>query len=70
METPEELAFVQSKVITEYMSWSFVDEMWEKELLEKTIEITKEGIHDGIATVLKNYHYGIRDLTFMTYSLK
>lgn len=70
VETPEELAFVQSKVTTEYMSWSFADEMWWKELLEKTVEITRQSKHDGIATVLKNYHYGIRDLTFMTYSVK
>ncbi len=70
VETPEELAFVQSKVTTEYMSWSFADEMWWRELLEKVTEITKKWLHDGIATVQKNYHYGIRDLNFMTYSLK
>ena len=42
VETPEELAFVQSKVTTQYMTWSFADHMWPKELLEATVEITKK----------------------------
>lgn len=28
VETPEELDFVRSRVTTDYMSWSFADEMW------------------------------------------
>ncbi len=67
VETPEELEFVKSKVETDYMTWSFTDHMWPKKLLEKTIEITQKGEYDGITAVQKNYHYGIRNLTFSTY---
>lgn len=67
VETPEELEFVKSKVDTEYMTWSFTDHMWPKKLLEKVVEITQEGEHDGITAVQKNYHYGLKNLTFSTY---
>jgi hypothetical protein len=49
------------------MTWSFADHIWSKELLDKTTEITREWKHDWIATVQKNYHYGIENLNFSTY---
>lgn len=67
VETPEELEFVRSKVDTDYMTWSFTDHMWPKQLLEKTVEITAENIYDGLAATQVNYHYGMRDITFSTY---
>lgn len=67
VETPEELEFVKSKVDTEYMTWSFTDHMWPRKLLEKVVEITDEWLYDGITAVQKNYHYGMKDLTFSTY---
>lgn len=70
VETQAELDFVRSKINTEYMTWSFADHMWSKKILEEVINITKESKYDGIATILKNYHYGLEGLTFMTYGLK
>lgn len=70
IETQEELDFVRSKVHTEYMTWSFADHIWSKELLDKATEITREWIYDWIATVQKNYHYGIENLNFSTYHYK
>lgn len=70
VETQEELDFVRSKVKTDYMTRSFADHMWSRDLLEKTVEITRQWVYDGIATIQKNYHYGIEKLNFFTYSFK
>lgn len=70
VETQEELDFVRSKINTEYMTWSFADHIWSKELLVKTTELIREWTYDWIATVQKNYHYGIENLNFSTYHYK
>ena len=52
------------------MTWSFADHMWDKALLEDTIQITREGKYDGIAARNKSYHYGLAKLNFASYNFK
>jgi len=70
VETQEELDFVKSKLETEYMTWSFADHMWDKKLLEKTIEITNKWKYDAISAIMIQHHYWVEWLNFMTYNWK